>query len=653
MTEKLNTEIWPTTLIGPISINSRGVGYFKTDLYPEDILIEPNLLKTAMHKDEVEISIFVRREHEHYKGQVNKIISRSKMRYVGTVEKTPTTCVVIPDDKRLYVNITLSELDSSELYTGQKLLVEITKWDDPKKLPEGNIITIIGKKGDHNVEMESIVLERGFDYVFDKKIEEEAHKLKEIWSDPDKISAEISKRKDFRDTTTFTIDPDDAKDFDDAISVKKLPSGNYEIGVHIADVSNFVIEDTALDIEARKRAFSVYLVDRTIPMLPEILSNELCSLNPNETKFTFSSVFEITPEASVVKRWFGRTVIKSDKRFTYKEAQDILDAKAGLLYDELSILDSISKKLKKLNYESGAIEFHSEEVKFILDEEGHPIKIYKKALLDTNKLVEQFMLLANREVAELIYNAGEKNTPKINWPFIYRIHDVPDREKISNLSIFLKALGYELPVSKDGEISAKDINILMQKIEGKAEESLIKTATVRSMSKAIYSTKNIGHFGLSFQYYAHFTSPIRRYPDLIVHRVLATFLNGMRLSQNSAIQFEKIANESSEREIKAADAERTSIKLKQVEYMMTRKGEVFDGIISGVTEWGIYVEEINTKCEGMIKLRDIPGDFYMLDEKTYSVVGEKNKKRFSIGQPVKIKVVNTDLEKKIIDFVLV
>lgn len=639
------------TYTGTISINSRGIGYVRIEGFENDVLIETHFLRTAMHRDQVEISLFGRVNGELPKGEVTKIISRAKMRYVGTIDKSNEGCFVIPDDKHLYVDILIPESKAKDLKSGDKVLVDIIEWTDQKKSPIGTVLKVIGKKGIHAVEMESIVLERGFDYTFDQRIENEAESLKKIWEDPKKLEEEIARRKDFRNTTTFTIDPDDAKDFDDAISVKKLPNGNYEIGVHIADVSHFVTPDTALDREARKRSFSVYLVDRTIPMLPEILSNELCSLNPNEIKFTFSSVFEITPNAEVISRWFGRTVIKSDKRFTYKEAQDILDNKEGLFYEELQTLDIIAKKLKEENYQSGAIEFQGEEVKFILDEEGRPIKIYKKPLLDTNKLVEEFMLLANREVAELIYTAGEKSNKE--WPFIYRIHDVPDREKISNLSIFLRALGYELPLSKDGEISAKDINQLMKKIEGKAEESLIKTAAIRSMSKAIYSTKNIGHFGLSFQYYTHFTSPIRRYPDLIVHRVLGIYLEGKNISQNAFNQFEKVANEASEKEIKAADAERSSVRLKQVEYMMNKKGEIFDGIISGVTEWGIYVEEVNTKAEGMIKLKDIGGDFYSLDQKNYAIIGEKTGKKFSLGQNVKVKLVNSDLEKKTLDFIFV
>jgi len=450
----------------------------------------------------------------------------------------------------------------------------------------------------------------------------------------------------------MTIDPFDAKDFDDAISIEKIDKENFEIGIHIADVSHFVTPGTVLDKEAEKRGLSVYLVDRTIPMLPEVLSNDLCSLNPDEDKYTFSAVFKINKKGEVLDKWFGRTVIHSDKRFTYEEAQKVINGEQeGPLKEELITLNEIAKNLEQKKFQNGAINFETDEVKFVLDEDGKPIDVYRKERLDTHKLVEEYMLLANRSVAEFIFMSQNKNIAKKGSQSVYRIHSVPDKERIEELAIFLKALGFNLK-NKDGEVTSRDINKLLKEVEGTPNEELIKTATIRSMAKAVYSTKNIGHFGLAFTYYTHFTSPIRRYPDLLVHRFLERELNGGKIEQNEYEKFERICLASSDTEKKAADAERASIKYKQVEYMQNHIGEEFVGTITGVTDWGIYIEEKETKCEGMIKLKELGDDFYTLNEKTYTIKGEKTGKTFRLGDTIKFKVISADMDRRVLDYAL-
>ncbi|MCC7004634.1 ribonuclease R [Candidatus Nomurabacteria bacterium] len=643
-------------IVGILNVNSRGVGFVgaldkaKREKGKE-LMIEADFLNTALNGDIVEAEILNKKVLGRQTGKISKIVERKKVRFAGTIEKEDEQYFLVPDDFKMYRDILITDKKIAEKSLGHKAIIEIISWKNQKENPIGAIIKVLGKKGEHESEINSIVLEKGFDTEFPTEVEREAKILEEKYK---KIpEEEVRKRKDLRGTTTFTIDPIDAKDYDDAISFKKLSSGDLEIGVHIADVSHYVREKTALDKEARKRAFSVYLVDRTIPMLPEALSNGLCSLNEAEEKLTFSAIFNISQAGEVRKSWFGKTVIKSNKRFSYEEAQLVINGeKNGPFREELVTLNKIAKILRAEKMAQGAIDFEQDEIKFVLDEKGVPIKIIKKQRLDTHKLVEEFMLLANKEVAKFIYKI-DKNKKSKNEGLLYRVHDYPDKEKIRNLSVFLKALGYILPIKKDGNISPKDINMILNEVAGKAEESLVKTAAVRSMSKAVYATKNIGHFGLAFEYYTHFTSPIRRYPDLLVHRILEKYLTGKNISQVELEYFEKCALSSTEREISAAEAERDSIKYKQVEYMSNMIGQEFDGVISGVTEWGIYVELTDTKSEGMVRLKDIGDDFYSLDEKNYRVIGQKTGKKYSLGDKVRIKVVKADIERKSLDYILV
>jgi ribonuclease R len=637
------------TITGIISVNSKGVGFVENpdEKQGADFEIAPEALHTALNRDTVEIRpLGMKSRFMRPLAEVVSIVKRGKMRFTGVLEEAKTGFALVPDDKRLYKDIFIPKDKALNGRMGDKVFVEITDWNEKVGYPTGRVVEVIGRHGEHNAEMKAIVLEKGIAYDYPEAVIAEAHaigkKEKEI------SPAERAKRRDFSKVPTFTIDPIDAKDFDDAISFKEVPGGLYEIGVHIADVSHYVRENTALDREARERGLSTYLVDRTIPMLPEVLSNDLCSLNPKEDKLTFSAVFIMNDKGEVKERWFGKTIINSWKRFTYEGAQEVLEGKSKEFSKELLKLNEIAKKLRAAKEASGAIDFETDEVKFELDETGKPIRIFKKTRKDAHKLVEEYMLLANREVAQFMWKASEKN----KGAFLYRIHDVPAKEKIENLSILVKALGYDLPISKAG-VAVRDLKKLFKEIEGTTEESLIKTAAIRSMSKAVYSTQNIGHYGLAFEYYTHFTSPIRRYADLIVHRLLHRDLIEGKIAAGEVSKFQKIAEENSEKEIRSSEAERASIKYKQVEYMREHIGEIFDGTITGVTEWGIYVEEKNTKCEGMIKLRDLTDDRYIFNEKMYAVIGEKSKKKYSLGDTIKVKVMSADMEKKSLDYALV
>lgn len=636
------------TLEGPIAINTKGVGFFdigeKRGASKVSIEIQPKNVNRAFNGDIVLISLLGKKIKNRPQGKVEKIIKRAKDEFVGTIDKHDGKIYVIPDDRRMYVDIFLPKEKSVQ--KNIKVLVKVINWS----IMQGKMIKVIGQKGENNAEMESIVLEKGFRIEFPNAVELEAERIHKSYKAS--FAEEIKKRRDMLGTTTFTIDPFDAKDFDDAISFKDLGDNKYEIGIHIADVSHFVTPGTELDREAEKRGLSVYLVDRTIPMLPEILSNDLCSLNPDEDKLTFSAIFTMTGDGKVLDEWFGRTVIHSNKRFAYEEAQEVIDGKlSGPYQTELRKLREIAQKLEKAKYHGGAINFETEEVKFVLDSKGKPIRVYKKSRLETHKLVEEFMLLANRSVAKFVFMSQNKGFLK-GKQSVYRIHAKPDPDRIQDLATFLKALGFDLR-NKEGLVTSKDINTLLKEVEGTPNEELIKTAAIRSMAKAAYSTKNIGHFGLAFSYYTHFTSPIRRYPDLLVHRFLERELSGGKIEQNEFEKFERICLASSELEKKASDAERASIKYKQVEYMQEHIGEEFAGTITGVVEWGIYIEEKETKCEGMIKIRDLGDDYFTLDEKNYTVVGQKTGKKFRLGDTVKFKVVGADLDKRALDYSLV
>lgn len=633
---------------GTIITTRKGMGYIKNPENPEnDIVVEIGFLNTALNGDIVEVKLGKINSYKQQTGEVIRIIKRARDSFVCVIDSKEGVLTAYPDDKKAYASIRLSPSDIEKVSIGDKVYVKMKEWTNPKVNPEGDIVRILGKKGNNNVEMESIVLEKGFEINFPDAVEKEANEI-ERNKDID-IAKEIPKRKDFRHTLTFTIDPFDAKDFDDAISIKDLKNGNYEIGVHIADVSHYVEIGSALDKEALKRGCSIYLVDRTIPMLPEVLSNDVCSLNPHEDKLTFSAWFVMNDKGEVLERHFGKTIINSDHRFTYEDAQEVLNAKSGKYFHELNKLNEIAKVLQKQKFDNGAIEFEQEEIKFKLDENGKPIGVYKKARLDTHKLVEEYMLLANREVAKFIFDAI-KEKGKRDTGSIYRIHDIPDQERMADLAVFVKALGYDLK-NKDGKVTAKDIKSLLKQIQGTQHEALISTALIRSMQKAVYSTKNIGHFGLAFDFYTHFTSPIRRYPDLLIQRILQRHLVHSPFGDKEIVEFQHIAESSTAREIDAAGAERESKKLKQVEYMSDKVGQVFEGTISGVTEYGIYVEENETKSEGMINIRNIGNDFYEFDKKTYSIIGQKTNKRFTLGDPIKFKVMAADLDKKTLDFV--
>jgi ribonuclease R len=635
------------TTIGIVRVNSYGTGFVDQENKEEKSTeIPTQYLHTATHLDEVEIAVTGRKtQRGNPEGEVVKILKRAKTSYTGVIENKGMGLCLITDDKRLYADIYIPQAHRNGAVAGDKAHVEIVEWTKDERNPIGKVLEVVGKHGEHEAEIRAILLERGIMRDFPSSVEEEAKKVKE--KEKKTSAEEIKTRRDMRGTLTFTIDPFDAKDFDDAISFKELPDGTYEIGVHIADVSHYVRPGTELDREARERGFSVYLVDRTIPMLPEILSNDLCSLNPHEDKLAFSSIFIMNKKGEVLSRWFGKTIINSDRRFTYEEAQESI-VKSGDYDNELRTLNGIAKILREKKERAGAIDFEQDEIKFVLDEKGKPIRIIKKKRFDAHKLVEEYMLLANREVAMFMAEAPATKAAG----FLYRIHDVPKDEKIADLAIFVRALGHELPISKKG-VTVRDLQALMKKVEGKAEESLVKTAAVRSMAKAIYSTDNVGHFGLAFEYYTHFTSPIRRYADLVVHRLLQDELTHSPKARGDWELYKKVAEDTSEKEIRAAEAERASIKYKQVEYMKDRIGQVFDGSISGVTEWGVYVEDVETKSEGMIRLKDLPGDYYVLDKKNYAVVGERTKKKYRLGDKVKFKILNADLERKTLDFTLV
>lgn len=663
---KNKTKEQTNKLQGIVSISSKGTGYVAIGEDKDrgrDPEIDFKHLNTALHGDRVEIILHPKEEGKRQTAEVSKILSRAKTRFAGILEEEPSTALgsrnsvffLKPDDSKMYTDILIPKEALNNARAGQKVFVEMVSWEDAKNAPLGKVIKILGRPGDNNTEMSAIAIEKGFDSELPNKVEEEAEKIKREGIK----ESDYKGRRDFRKILTFTIDPEDAKDFDDAISFRVLPSPlgrgwgeveeEYEIGIHIADVSHYVKIGSFLDKEARLRGTSVYLVDRTIPMLPEILSNDLCSLVPNKDRLTMSAIFIIDKNANVKSEWFGRAVIHSQKRFTYKEAESTIKNGAAPLHKEFSILNNLAKKLAKERFKQGAISLDQEEVKFILDQNGTPIKIIKKERGDSERLVEEFMLLANKKVAKVL----SKNIS------LYRIHDLPSKEKMNELVFFLKSLGHEVPL-RNGAIPTREINkLLLHLAEGKEKnggvnimQDTVSRAVIRSMAKAVYSTKNIGHYGLAFDYYTNFTSPIRRYPDIVVHRLLSDYLSGKKVAREKLREYEEIARTSSEQEKRASDAERASIKYKQVEYMSKHLGKIFDGAVSSVTQWGMYVEEIETKCEGLVRVRDMNDDFYIFNEKKSELVGQKKKKKYRLGDRVKIKVKAVDLERKTIDYIL-
>ncbi|MCF7816020.1 MAG: ribonuclease R [Candidatus Pacebacteria bacterium] len=637
---------------GVIMIRGKGTGFVAVPNYEEDILIPTEALSFALDGDIVEFEIGKKVPGKRQEGKVLRVIDRKYTEFIGSVQKKAGVYRLLPDNRRIHIRPLLP--DATTTHEGMKVVVHIKAWESPLADPTGTITEILGPAGDHETEMQAIIRGGGFSENFPEPI---AKAGQELYARKEAIFAqavldtqgEKPKRRDMRDRTTCTIDPADAKDFDDAISFHALENGNYEVGIHIADVSHYVREDDIIDKEAQSRGTSIYLVDRVIPMLPEVLSNDLCSLRPNEDRLSFSAVFEMDAQGKIHNEWYGQTIIHSDKRFSYEEAQEVLDSGKGPLHTELSTLMSIGRMLRKQRFVDGAIAFDQPEVRFELDAEGKPLRVYAKVRTETMLMIEDFMLLANRRVAEFVHS----HTKKLgrDAAFVYRVHDLPNPEKIEDLTIFLHALGHEFKSNK-GIVDARDINKLLKSIEGTPEENLIKTATIRSMAKAIYTTKNIGHYGLAFKYYTHFTSPIRRYPDLMAHRLLRRHLDGSVIKSSEIIKFEKLSIQSSEREMTAVTAERDSIKYKQVEYMLDKVGQEFDGIITGVTDWGMYVEVKETRCEGMIRLSSMKSDFFTHESSKYRVKGNRTGKTYSLGGGIRIKLTRADMEERVLDFEL-
>lgn len=630
---------------GVFERRSNGKNFFVPDGEGESthIFIAERNSAHAMNGDRVKIQMLAKRKGRDAEGEVLEILERKQTTFVGTLDVQKQFAFLVMDSKILANDIFIPKENLKGGNDGDKALVEVVEWPQKAKNPIGKVIDILGKAGENNTEMNAILAEFGLPYKYPEKVEAAANKI------PDDITAEeIAKREDMRSTTTFTIDPRDAKDFDDALSIKQLKNGRWEVGVHIADVTHYVQEGDIIDKEGESRATSIYLVDRTIPMLPERLSNNLCSLRPHEDKLCYSVIFELDDEANIKKHRITRTVIHSDRRFTYEEAQDIIEGAEGDFKEEILQLNDLAKKLRAKRFDNGAIAFDRHEVRFEIDEKGKPVSVYFKYAKDSNKLIEEFMLLANKTVAEFAGNVPKNKSAKT---FVYRIHDIPNTEKMENLSEFIRRFGYKIKVDGTKTNVSKAINHLLDEVSGKPEENLISTIAIRAMAKAIYSTVNIGHYGLAFEYYTHFTSPIRRYPDMMVHRLLTRYLDGGR-SVNKHL-YEGKCEHSSEMEQLAANAERASIKYKQVEYMSDKLGQVFDAVISGITEWGVYAEINENKCEGMIPIRDLDDDFYEFDEKNYCLRGRRKKRTYSLGDPLKIKVARANLERKQLDFALV
>lgn len=649
--------------VGVLDLTSSGNGYLVCDDFEKDVFIPSTNVNRALHNDTVKVFVYNKRRSSKKEGDVVEIIERAKTNFVGVLQLSKNFGFVIPDNPKMYADIFVSKDHLNGAVDGDKVIANLTDWPQNSKNPFGEITQVLGKPGEHNTEIHSILAEYGLPYEFPSIVEQEAANL-----DVTITPKEISKRRDMRNDLTFTIDPKDAKDFDDALSYKLLENGNYEIGIHIADVSHYIDQNSELEKEAYERATSVYLVDRVVPMLPEKLSNGVCSLRPHEEKLTFSAVFELNENATIVKEWYGRTVTYSDQRFAYEEAQVIIEEgkenETITISEKISIqegsyvvskeivnavlkMDALAKKMRKKRLNAGAITFDKVEVKFQLDEDANPLGVFFKQSKDANKLIEEFMLLANRKVSEFVSKKGGKDNKNT---FIYRVHDEPNIDKLTALQGIVQKFGYQIDI-QSRKSTSESMNQLLKDVHGKGESNMIETLAIRSMSKAEYTTQNIGHYGLAFGYYSHFTSPIRRYPDVMAHRLLQHYLDGGKAPNQE--EYQEKCKHSSEMEYLATKAERDSIKYMQIKYMQDHENEEFKGVISGVTDWGIYVEIIDNKCEGMIRARDLTDDHYIFDEKQYAMVGQDSKKKYQLGDEVTVKVKQADLERKHLDFHLV
>ncbi len=622
---------------------SNGKNSVLTDEDNESIFVAERNSMHALNGDKVKVVIAAARKGADPEAEVIEILEKKDQTFIGTLRVEKQYGTLVTDSKFLATDIIIPKNKLKGGKTGDKAIARITTWDDEEKNPKGEVIDILGVTGENTTEMHAILAEFGLPYRYPEAVEKAAAKI-----DAGITDEVVAQRIDMRDTTTFTIDPKDAKDFDDALSIKKLKNGNWEVGVHIADVTHYVHPDTIIDKEAQKRATSVYLVDRVVPMLPEHLSNGICSLRPDEDKLTFSCIFEMDSNANVLSSKIARTVTRSNRRFTYEEAQEIIETGNGDYKDDILTLDSLAKILRKKRYENGSVEFDRAEVRFDIDETGHPVGVYFKESKDANKLIEEFMLLANKTVAAAIGKTEGKKKAKA---FVYRVHDMPDPGKLADLSKIARTFGFKVKETGSSREVNRSINRMLADVKGKGEENFLSTLAIRSMAKAIYTTQNIGHYGLAFDYYTHFTSPIRRYPDMMVHRLLERYLAGGR--SVNVQKLEDLCKHSSDMEQLAANAERSSIKYKQVEFMGDHMGQVFDGVISGVTEWGLYVEINENMCEGLVPVRELADDYYDFDEKNYCLVGRRKNVRYRLGDNVKVKVVRANLERKQLDFVLV